>query len=134
MLQEISERHLTEMSALAASLPPRQLLAAAFTERKRRVTEMPEWYRMRYDLFALGLRNPAMMPGVAALLANGRLGIGNIVRTISGGGVADPEAVAAIFLAALDGLGLQKLADPSFDLDGAYQALAQVANTLLTQV
>ena len=85
VLQEISERHLTEMSALAASLPPRQLLAAAFTERKRRVTEMPEWYRMRYDLFALGLRNPAMMPGVAALLANGRLGIGNIVRTISGG-------------------------------------------------
>lgn len=133
VLREASERHLAEMSGLAAAQPPRELLAAALAERKRRVNETPEWYRMRYDLFALGLRNRALLPGVAVLLANGRLGIGNIVRKISGGQVPNPEAVAAVFLAALDGLGLQKLADPSFDLDEAYRVLAHLAGTLLAE-
>jgi hypothetical protein len=43
----------------------------------------------------------------------------------------DPTILAALLLALFDGLALQKIMDPSFDLDAAYQLLAQMLRGLL---
>lgn len=130
VLHEAAERHLAETAARRASLAPQELLAAALADRKRRVADEPEWYRLRYEFFALGLRNPALMPGVARLLASGREGIGGVVERVAGGVRPDREALAAVLLGALDGLALQKLADPAFDLDAAFAAVAQLVECI----
>lgn len=132
VLHEAAERHLAETAGRRAALTPAELFDAELADRKRRVTDEPAWYRLRYEFFALGLRNPALMPGVARLLASGRAGAAAVIQRIAGGtrpGL-DAEALAAVFLAALDGVALQKLADPSFDLDAAFAALAQLAACL----
>ncbi len=103
-----------------------QLQEVTFTEPKQRVTTEPEWFRLRCELFALGLRNPNFHGAARLMLATGRQCITRLVQQIAGDAIANPEAVAAVLLASFDGLALQKLADPEFDLDSAYQTLTQM--------
>lgn len=136
VLKDAATRHIAETARLGAERTPRAVLEAALDTRRRRVGDEPGWYRLRYELFALGLRNPGILPGVADLLADGRAGISEVLRHITPNGTLVPgepasEATAAVFLAAVDGLGLQRLADPTFDLDAAYAVLARLAATLL---
>jgi AcrR family transcriptional regulator len=131
VLMEASREYARETERLAHSLPASADLAgAALTATRRRVSRMPEWYRLRYELFAMGLRKPDFLPGVAALLNSGRKGISATLGMISGGENTAPEseALAAVLLACFDGLALQKLADPEgFDIDAAYHALTKMA-------
>jgi AcrR family transcriptional regulator len=133
VLMEASRDYARETEQLADSLPEGTNLAdAALAATRERVHRMPEWYRLRYELFAMGLRNPQFLPGVAALLDSGREGISATLTRISGS--EDPEfvsqkrALAAVMLSCFDGLALQKLADPDgFDLEAAYETLATMA-------
>ncbi len=133
VLMEASRQYTEETERLALSLPEGENLAeVALAATKERVFRMPEWYRLRYELFAMGLRKPEFLPGVAALLESGRTGIGATLAMISGDGDAERltqrEALAAVLLSCFDGLALQKLADPEgFDLDAAYELLARMA-------
>ena len=133
VLMEASREYTRESERLASSLPEGESLAeAALAATRERVSRMPEWYRLRYELFAMGLRNPEFLPGVAALLGSGREGIAATLGRISGGEDPEPaaqrQALAAVLLSCFDGLALQKLADPEgFDLDAAYEALATMA-------
>lgn len=127
VLREMAERRLTQDARNRALLAPREAIARALALAQRRVTEEPGWYRLRYEFFALGLRNAAMTPGVAELLANGRQGVQAFTAHDSDPDAArDAEALAAILLGALDGLALQKLVDPDFDLDHAYHTLSEL--------
>ncbi|MDQ3863024.1 MAG: TetR family transcriptional regulator C-terminal domain-containing protein, partial [Actinomycetota bacterium] len=134
---EASREYTRETERLARSLPEDVSLAdAALAATRERVSRMPEWYRLRYELFAMGLRKPEFLPGIAALLGSGREGIAATLGRISGG--EDPEftpqrqALAAVLLSCFDGLALQKLADPdNFDLDAAYEALATMAEGVI---
>ena len=89
--------------------------------------------RLRYELFALGLRKPDFLPGVAAILQSGRENIAKTLAIIAGEhDDAKPslerEALAAVLLSCFSGLALQKLADPDgFDLDAAYAILWRLA-------
>ena len=133
VLQEASDRYCRQMEAMASAPRTGDWSDAGLAEPQRRVTEQPEWYRLRFELFALGLRNPAILPGVADLLARGRQGIADTTGKLAGADIADAEAVGAILLACFDGLALQKLADPGFDLEAAYRVLARLAPALLKQ-
>jgi AcrR family transcriptional regulator len=124
VLRAASERYTAEMAALAAQIPPADLPAAALDEPRRRALRQPAWYRLRYELFGLGLREPALRDGVAALLASGRRGIAAVVQRALPDHAPEAEALAGVLLACFDGLALQHLVDPTFDLDLAYQALA----------
>ncbi len=136
VLVQTSEEYADEAGHLALSLPESESLSeAALAVVKERVFRQPEWHRLRYELFAMGLRKPGFLPGVAALLESGRGGISSTLGRISGeqeparGAARDPEreALAAVLLASFDGLALQKLADPEgFDLDAAYEVLAKL--------
>ena len=140
VLMEASREYTRENERLALSLPEGENLAgAALAATKGRVSRMPEWYRLRYELFAMGLRKPEFLPGVAALLESGRAGIAATLARISGDDddansdgnparAARREALAAVLLSCFDGLALQKLADPEgFDLDAAYAVLWRIA-------
>jgi len=126
VLRAASDRYTAEMASLGTAVALAALPAAALNEPRRRATVQPAWYRLRYELFALGQRDAALGRGVAELLAGGRSGIAAIVRRALPERAADAEGVAAVLLACFDGLALQRLLDPAFDLDGAYAALARL--------
>jgi AcrR family transcriptional regulator len=113
---------------LRASAAGADMADAAFAVHRERVTSDATWYRLRYDLFALALRKPAFRDEVADLLRGARRGIAaGLARSDAARSGAEDEALAAILAACFDGLALQKLVDPSFDLDAAYAELRRVA-------
>ena len=134
VLKEASTQYTQAMQQLPAASDS-QLAEAGLAEPRRRVTQQPAWYRLRYELFALGLRNHALEQGTSDLLANGRAGIRTLIERLTPG-ERDPqqdEALAAILLACFDGLALQQLVDPTFNLDRAYALLLQMSRTVLNQ-
>ncbi|GGN93993.1 TetR/AcrR family transcriptional regulator [Saccharibacillus kuerlensis] len=81
----------------------------------------PEWYKLRYELFAQGLRSTALAGEVADLLETGRQGIASVLDSTLGDIEPDErEALSAVLLACFDGLALQKLLQPDLDLEKAY--------------
>ena len=133
VLKEASERTREEMQRFVAALPeerPRRGLSV-LAQQKHRMSRQPEWYRLRYELFALGMRKPELLPSVGELLAKGRRGVGEVLVRLAGKEIADQEALSAVMLACFDGLALQKLGDPDFDLDGAYRVLDRMIGSVM---
>jgi len=104
---------------------------AGLNDSLQRTLQHPESYRLKYELFSLGLRNPALKPAVRALLASGRSGISNVVRAAAVTRSLDADTLAAILLACFDGLALQRLTEPDFDIESAYRLISRMVNTLL---
>jgi AcrR family transcriptional regulator len=124
VVEDAAERYAEEMRQLRESLPPARALAAAIAARKRRVKSEPDRERLRVELFALGVRHPALRPAVAGVLATGRAGVAQMLAPT---GQSLDEGITAALLAMLDGVALQRLLDPGFDLDAAYRAVERLA-------
>jgi len=86
----------------------------------------PAWYRLRYEFYALGLRNPAFLPAVGAFLAKGRETLAQILQQQLGGDGAQMQAIAAIVHACSDGLALQQLTQPEVDFTPAYRLVQRL--------
>lgn len=86
----------------------------------------PAWYRLRYELYALGLRNPDFLPAVGEFLAKGRQEIAQVLQELTGIDGAQAQAIAAVVHASSDGLALQQLAQPDLDLTAAYQLVQRL--------
>lgn len=137
-LLDVIDRMKTEFGGfkerLTAADPATELTAAALTAARDRVRWQPGWYRLRYELFALGLRNPELRPALSTSLGHSRRGIAELVgdaATRAGSDVGDDaSALAAVLLGCIDGLALQQLADPEFDLDHAYRLLETMIGAL----
>jgi hypothetical protein len=86
----------------------------------------PAWYRLRYELYALGLRNPIFLPAVGEFLAKGRHEIARVLQEFIGIDEAQAQAIAAVIHASSDGLALQQLAEPELDLAAAYQLVQRL--------
>jgi len=86
----------------------------------------PSWYRLRYELYALGLRRPEFLPAVGEFLATGRQGIAKTIQEITGIEEAQAQTIAVVVLASSDGLALQQLAQPDLDLTAAYQLVQRL--------
>jgi AcrR family transcriptional regulator len=130
VVREAAARAAGERASLGQAAAGAQLAAAAVRQISGRLAREPEMYRLRFDLFALGLRHPNLAPAVAELLADGRASIvRNLPRlaTDAAGPVVEREALAAVFQAAFDGLALQKLVDPSVDYERALATLFTLA-------
>ncbi len=91
-----------------------------------RIIAEPEWYRLRHELFALGLHNTLMAPQVRELLADGRADIANSITHILGDTTVPPQLLATMLLALLDGLALQKIMDPDLDISAFTTTLATI--------
>ncbi|USG63333.1 TetR/AcrR family transcriptional regulator [Brevibacillus ruminantium] len=129
LLMEASLQYTSDMQNLMQTVPSEQLSKAALREPIKRVLHQPDWYRLRYELFAIGLRNPNLTERVNDILENGRNGIADILHAVSPE-TAGHQETASILLACFDGLALQKLMNPDFDLEKAYEVLEKMAMSL----
>ena len=126
VLHEAGTRYGRMMQDLRAAVPADQFLEAALAAARERVTQEPEWYRLRYELFSLGLRDPTFLPVLGELLAYIRQIFMRALQDLIGVDEVRAQALAAVVLACLDGLALQQLAQPDADLTGAYDLLLAV--------
>lgn len=120
VLHEAGERYGRVMQDLRAAVPADRFLPAAFAALRERVRHEPGWYRLHYELYALGLRNPTLQPVLGEMLGFIRQMFARSFLPVTGGDEMRAQALAAVVLAALDGLALQQLAQPEVDLAGAY--------------
>jgi AcrR family transcriptional regulator len=139
-LQAAGRQFHQRMEHLAQHMSTDWTLDALLTQLRERVDLEPDVYRLRYESFSLGLHNPLIEPRVRERLAQRRDEIGSVIaralENMEGtDGVkrssVDPTMLAALLLSLFDGLALQKILDPTFDLEAAYGLLAQMLHSLL---
>jgi len=131
VVMEASQQYTRDMQALKQAVPEEKLPESAMQVPKDRVHNQPDWYRLRYELFAIGLRNPHFAEKVNQIIENGHSGIFSLLTPmLPNTEEKDVTAVAAILLACFDGLALQKMLNPDFDLDRAYLVLEKMARSL----
>ncbi|KOO51697.1 TetR/AcrR family transcriptional regulator [Viridibacillus arvi] len=99
-------------------------------EIKSRVEKDPDWYRWRYELYSLGLKNDPYKQEVANILLNGRESLSNPLKNLIVE-AKETDALAGILLACFDGLALQKMFDDEFDLDQTYKLLIDLLEIYL---
>ena len=121
--QRASEIEAERVAARLGNAQGLDVARAALDANRKRADADPEWYRLRYDLFALGLRNPKLRPALARLLADGRARIAKVVERTGDPSRTNATAFAAVLLACFDGLGLQATVDDTFDAAAAFLAL-----------
>jgi AcrR family transcriptional regulator len=120
VLHEAGERYGRMMGDLRANVPAGRFLEEAFAALRERVKHEPGWFRLHFELYALGLRNPAFQPLLGEMLGFIRQMFARAFLSVAGGDERRAQALAAVVLAALDGIALQQLAQPEADLTGAY--------------
>ncbi len=140
VLQAAGQQFHQKMEHLVQQVPGDQSLEAVLTQISERVGQESEVYRLRYESFSLGLHNPVIAPAVRERLAQRREEIGSIMAKVVEntkrkegvqGSSLDLTILAALLLSLYDGLALQKIMDPTFDLEAAYQLLARLLHGLL---
>ncbi|MFS0723780.1 TetR/AcrR family transcriptional regulator [Paenibacillus sp. 1P07SE] len=121
-----SDRYCESMSFLKHQ-EPRPLtpdtIRAALEKPKSRADENPEYIRLRYELYALGLRNPAVSGSIKDTLLRKRQHLAGLIEAVAGLPEEQARQLSPILMSVLDGLGLQRLSDADFDYDGAYDTL-----------
>lgn len=114
--------------------PLDQGLAQALAHRTTRIRERL-WYTILYDLYAASLHKPALANQVREVLHDSKRDMQSVVKLIGQHlQVQVPgseEAVASVILAAMDGLAIQYLLDPDFDLDQAMKALGAMIGGMI---
>jgi AcrR family transcriptional regulator len=140
VLQVAGQRFHQRMEHFVQNLPADQSLDALLQRLYERVDLETDVYRLRYESFSLGLHNPLLQPKVRERLAERRNEIGSVVALMLANMEKaehiehpsfDPTILAALLLSLFDGLALQKIMEPDFDLEAAYQLLAQMLHSLL---
>jgi AcrR family transcriptional regulator len=140
VLQAAGQQFHQRMEHLAQQLPGGLSLDAFLTHLYERIDLEPEVYRLRYESFSLGLHNPVIEPKVRERLAQRRNEIGSVLAKVLENMEKtenvkrfslDPTLLAALLLALFDGLALQKIMDPTFDLEAAYHLLVRSLHDLL---
>ena len=135
VLQAAGRRFSQTMEQLVQHVPANRSLEAVLAQIHERVEQEPDVYRLRYESFSLGLHNALIEPKVREQLARRRKEIGSVMAKVfenmertkgTKSSAFDPASLAALLLAIFDGLALQKIMDPTFDLDAPYEILAQM--------
>ncbi len=141
VLQATGQQFHQRMEHLIQTVPADQSFTVLLAQLSERVGQEPEVYRLRYESFSLGLHNPIIAPAVRERLAQRREEISSVMAKIlenmertegKKGPSVDPTILASLLLSLFDGLALQKILDPTFDLDASYQLLERMLRFLLS--
>lgn len=126
--QEASRQYMSELERLRAQTPVEELPEVAFAWGEKLVKDAPEVCRLRYELFALGLRNRELTPAVAQLLSQGDSEIARTVAHVRTGHApaAEDAHYAIIIKACVDGLALHHQLDKNFDPLPVYALLRRI--------
>ena len=120
------------MEDLVEAMPADSSMDAVLAQLQERVGQDPDVYRLRYESFSLGLHHALIGPRVRERLAQRRQEIGRVMARVAErqeepkAMALDPMPLAALLLSVFDGLALQKIMDPDFDLDAPYALLASL--------
>ena len=94
---------------------------------KHELKNNPELYRLRYELFALGMRNPDVLDEVRSfLLEKGTANVSLLLKKIASERnieIPNLENLSVILFACVDGLALRGFLDPDFDMIAAHELL-----------
>lgn len=99
-----------------------------------RANEQPSSIKLRYELFALGLRNQAVADNIKETLARKREHLVRLIRSVSQLPEEQAASLAPILMSVFDGLALQRLSDEQFDIEGAYDTLATMLEAYLNKL
>ena len=95
-----------------------------------------ELFSLVFDLFGVGLHNPRIGAAVNEFVAEDRERIAAVARAVVAALTdpprAQPDAIAAVIWASLNGITLQKLINPGFDADAAIDALWEMIATFVS--
>lgn len=101
-------------------------------EIKTRALKNPDWYRLRYESYAHGIKDEAFQENVSAFLKKGRESIVWPLNEVASSKAGNKE-LAGILLACFDGLALQKIVDDEFDIDQAYEILWELTSKYIKE-
>jgi len=101
---------------------PRSRRRSLRQEMKTTVDRKPDFFKLRFELYALALRNQSYRSEVAQMLSAARAATSQSLSQ-AGFFTEDSEHLAPLVQAALDGLALQSLMDASFDHGAAHDLL-----------
>ncbi len=131
--------HGCEANAVATqalvALAPLDAALAAFENEKEQLRSAPETYLLVFDMFGLGLHNPAIAKAVRRFIDERRdliITIGSALLEQAPSRPTVPiDAISSAVWGSVVGISLQKLVDPDFDSDAALDALADMVFTYL---
>lgn len=95
------------------------------------VDESPALHRLRFELFAIGLRTAQGRQEIADSMEAGRARAVSAMERLPLPGGVNRDAVASILVAVLDGLALQLMADDSVDGKAVYDTLADMLSAYM---
>ncbi len=142
VLQAAGQRFHQRLEHLVESMPADRSLETVLAQLHERVDQDPDVYRLRYKSFSLGLHNPLIEPRVRERMAQRRQELGVVIAKVmekmertedEKDASLDPIPLAALLLSVFDGLALQKIMDPTFDLDAPYHLLALMLQGLFAR-
>lgn len=114
------------------SVPPEELMMKMMKGLEDKVSHHSEWYRLRYELFALGMRNPVFGDEIKNLLAEGRNNVSSVLSRVYPKASSETmDSLVSIVIVCLDGLALQKITDAELDIKKAYAVLSKMIDSCL---
>jgi AcrR family transcriptional regulator len=120
-----------QLSRFASQPLTTDILKEILGEVKNRALDDPNWYRLRYELSAIGLRDSNTSEILKEMLHTKRTFISSLVETLTHLSKEQANTMASILYSVFDGLGLQKIVDPDFDYDQAFDTLAVMLGVYL---
>jgi AcrR family transcriptional regulator len=125
----------TEPNQSLVNLGPLDAARAAIENEKRQLRSAPETYLLVFDMFGVGLHNPAIAKAVRRFISERREMINAIGGALLEQAPSRPtmpiDAISSAVWGSVVGISLQKLVDPDFDSDAALDALADMVFTYL---
>ncbi|MFC5407442.1 TetR/AcrR family transcriptional regulator [Cohnella soli] len=112
----------------------REAIGELLEASKKKVIEDVDWFRLRYELFAIGLRNEAARETLKVMLATERKHISDKIAKLSGLPPEQATLFASIFYSVFQGLGLQEITDPDFKYDETYEMVGDMYNAFYEQL
>ncbi|NDI34589.1 TetR/AcrR family transcriptional regulator [Chengkuizengella sediminis] len=132
LFHEESCRYSEELSKLSNIPMSDKFIHEALQVPKQLVQNQPEWHRLRFELFAIGLRSKR---GAQEITRSSKMDREQTINELSRLPISEElniKGLARIITAVMDGLSLQMMVDPEFEADSAYETFANMLETYLS--
>lgn len=126
-----SARYIEEMNKISEIPLNENFIRQALAVPKNMVHQYPDWHRLRFELFAIGLRSEAGRKEIQQSLEAGKQQVLKSLNMLPINESVNKKALASIINITIDGLALEQMADPDFDIDAAYLTLIELIETYL---
>ncbi len=137
VVRSCCEQFRVDMASVELPADPVERTRLLFAWSRERAMAQSGWYKVLTDLTAMSLRDPALAQELAQLTREMRAHLAGLVLGVTSS-LNEPlpvgaEGLAAVLMAASDGLVVRSMIDPTLDADGAHAVLEALVIGLLTR-